>query len=61
MPSTNRRRPRSVGIRPALVCGLERSPSSSSSCITPRIDAGDRLRPDAIAIVFDPTGMPFST
>ena len=43
IPSTNRRRPLSVGIRPAEVCGWVSSPRSSSSCITPRIEAGDRL------------------
>ena len=43
IPSTNRRSPLSVGIRPAEVCGWVSSPRSSSSCITPRIEAGDRL------------------
>ena len=43
IPSTNRRSPLSVGIRPAEVCGCVSSPRSSSSCITPRIEAGDRL------------------
>ena len=54
IPSTNRRSPLSVGIRPAEVCGWVSSPRSSSSCITPRIEAGDRLTLPASA--FDPTG-----
>ena len=58
IPSTNSRSPLSVGIRPAEVCGWVSSPRSSSSCITPRIDAGDRLTLPASA--FDPTGCPRS-
>ena len=63
MPSTNRRSPLSVGMRPAEVCGWVSSPRSSRSCITLRIEAGDRLtlpverlRPDrnaALEIGFD--------
>src|SRR5437899_1028806 len=43
MPSTNSRRPCSVGTRPAEVCGCLSSPSSSRSCMTLRIEAGDRF------------------
>ena len=46
-PASCRRRtgagPLSVGIRPAEVCGAASRPSSSRSCITLRIEAGDRL------------------
>ena len=55
MPSTNRRSPLSVGIRPAEVCGRASSPSSSRSCMTLRIEAGERLIDPASA--FEPTGM----
>ena len=58
IPSTNRRSPLSVGIRPAEVCGCVSSPRSSSSCITPRIDAGERLIEPAST--FEPTGCPRS-
>ena len=58
IPSTNSRSPVSVGIRPAEVCGWVSRPRSSSSCITPRIDAGDRLT--LPASIFDPTGAPRS-
>jgi hypothetical protein len=60
MPSTKSRRPLSVGIRPAEVCGAASRPSSSRSCITLRIDAGDRLSADNLEIVRDPTGAPLS-
>ena len=58
IPSTNSRRPLSVGMRPAEVCGCVSSPRSSSSCITPRIEAGDRLIVPASA--FEPTAVPRS-
>ena len=58
IPSTNKRRPLSVGMRPADVCGWVSRPRSSNSCITPRIEAGDRLTP--LASIFEPTGSPRS-
>jgi len=58
IPSTNSRSPLSVGTRPAEVCGWVSSPRSSNSCITPRIEAGDRLT--LPASIFDPTGIPRS-
>ncbi len=42
-PSTNRRRPWSVGSRPAEVCGANRRPASVRSAITLRMVAGDRF------------------
>lgn len=56
--STNSRYPRAVGIRPALVCGLAISPSSSRSAMTLRIVAGLSSNPDAFDNVRDPTGEP---
>ncbi len=58
IPSTNSRSPVSVGIRPAEVCGAASRPSSSKSCITLRMDAGDRLSDANLLIVRDPTGRP---
>ncbi len=58
MPSTKRRNPVSVGMRPAEVCGAASSPSSSRSCITLRIDAGDRLSEAILLMVREPTGRP---
>jgi len=60
MPSTNSRSPDSVGIRPAEVCGAASRPSSSRSCMTLRIEAGDRFIRDNFEIVRDPTGAPLS-
>ena len=58
MPSTNSRNPVSVGIRPAEVWGAASRPSSSRSCITLRMEAGDRLSDAILLIVRDPTGIP---
>ena len=58
MPSTNRRRPSWVGMRPAETCGLSSRPSSSRSCMTLRIvaardafaqRAAERARADRLA------------
>ena len=60
-PSTNSRNPRSVGSRPALVCGLNNSPASVRSAITLRIVAGDNAigsRRDRVRL---PTGSPVAT
>ena len=54
--STKTRYPRSVGIRPALVCGAVIRPSSSSSAISLRIVAGDTPSSWRSAIAFEPTG-----
>ena len=59
MPSTNRRRPKSVGTRPAEVCGLPSRPTRSKSWSTLRIEADERPRLSArVARVFEPTGVP---
>ena len=60
MPSTNRRRPGSVGIRPAEVCGAASRPDSSRSCMTLRIEAGERLSVEVREMVREPTGWPLS-
>ena len=60
-PSTNRRRPWSVGSRPAEVCGANSRPASVRSAITLRMVAGDRFigsRRDSVRL---PTGSPVST
>ena len=56
MRSTKTRYPRSVGIRPALVCGCEIKPSSSRSAISLRIVAGEIPKECRAAKTFDPTG-----
>src|SRR3546814_4022048 len=53
-------RPCSVGRRPALVCGLASRPYSSRSCITLRMEAGERLSAASFDSVRDPTGCPVS-
>ena len=58
IPSTNNRRPSSVGIRPALVCGAANRPRDSRSARTERIEAGERLTPLSAASALDPTGSP---
>ena len=60
MPSTNKRKPMSVGIRPAETCGLASRPSSSRSCMTLRIEAGDRPRAPSFDSVRDPIGEPLA-
>ena len=60
-PWTKRRRPASVGRRPAEVCGANKSPASSRSAMTLRIVAGDRLSPARRDRVREPTGSPVST
>ena len=60
-PSTNRRSPRSVGSRPALVWGANSRPASVRSDITLRIVAGDNVigsRRDRVRL---PTGSPVWT
>ena len=54
--STNTRYPRSVGIRPALVCGCVIKPSSSRTAISFRIVAGEIPSPLRAAMDFEPTG-----
>ena len=56
--STKKRRPCSVGIRPALVWGEKISPASSRSIMTLRTEAGERLCGRMREIVRDPTGSP---
>ena len=53
-----KRKPRSVGSRPAEVCGCVNRPRASSSASTERIEAGDRLI--VPARLFEPTGCPRS-
>lgn len=60
-PSTNIRRPASVGSRPAEVCGAYSSPASSRSAITLRMEAGDSTSPSRRDSVREPTGSPVST
>ena len=54
--STKTRYPRSVGMRPALVCGAVIKPSSSRSAISLRIVAGDTPSSWRSAIALEPTG-----
>ena len=61
MPSTKRRNPASVGIRPADVWGANNNPESSRSAITLRMVAGDRLMENRFDSVREPTGSPVST
>ncbi len=60
-PSTNRRRPRSVGSRPAEVCGANSSPASVRSAMTLRIVAGESAIGSRRASVRLPTGSPLAT
>ena len=57
-PSTNSRKPVSVGMRPAEVCGANSRPASSRSLMLLRIEAGDRSSAIICDRVFDPTGWP---
>ena len=59
--STKTRYPLFVGIRPALVCGCEIKPASSSTAISLRIVAGDTPRPCLAAKVLEPTGSSVAT
>ena len=58
--STKKRRPCSVGTRPALVWGAKISPASSRSIITLRTEAGDRFCGRMREMVREPTGSPVS-
>ena len=57
-PSTNSFNPRSVGTRPADVCGDASNPADSKSDITLRIVAEDSEKSSKRDNVFDPTGSP---
>ena len=54
--STNRRYPRSVGTRPALVCGCRMYPSSSRTAMSLRTVAGDTRRLCRSTSALLPTG-----
>jgi hypothetical protein len=56
--STYNRYPRSVGMRPAEVCGCVKNPASSKSANTLRTVAGDKFILKLSKIVDDPTGFP---
>ena len=56
-----RRKARSVGTRPAEVCGCRRKPHSSRSESTFRMLAGERSMPCFFESVRDPTGSPVET
>ena len=58
-PSTNNRKPRSVGTRPALVWGAYSKPIVSRSDMMLRMDAGDRVNGRRCDNVREPTGQPF--
>ena len=58
-PSTNRRRPACVGMRPAEVWGADSRPSCARSCMVLRIEAGDSDSPP-LDTVREPTGSPVS-
>ena len=60
MPSTKRRRPSWVGIRPAETCGESSRPSCSRSCITLRMVAAETPSLTERASVREPTGSPVS-
>ena len=60
-PSTNRRRPWSVGSRPAEVWGANSRPESVRSAMTLRMVAGDSAIGRRRARVRVPTGSPVST
>ena len=59
-PSTNSRRPASVGTRPAEVCGENSSPASSRSAMTLRMVAGDSETVSRFESVREPIGSPVS-
>ena len=59
-PSTNSRRPASVGMRPADVWGANNRPDSSRSAMTLRMVAGDRAMVSRRARVREPMGSPVS-
>ena len=56
--STKKRRPSSVGSRPAEVCGAKIRPSCSRSDITLRTEAGDSVIGNSRARLREPTGSP---
>ncbi len=56
--STKKRRPNSVGRRPADVCGAKIRPECSRSAMTLRIEAGDSAIGRMRARFRDPTGSP---
>ena len=56
--STKKRRPSSVGSRPAEVCGAKIRPSCSRSDITLRTEAGDSVIGSRRARLREPTGSP---
>ena len=58
MASTKKRRPVSVGRRPALVCGAKISPAASRSAITLRIEAGESAIGRMRERWREPTGSP---
>ncbi len=49
---------RSVGTRPALVCGFTSSPAASSSASTARTEADERSSTRRCTSTFDDTGSP---
>ncbi len=56
--STKKRRPRSVGSRPALVCGAKISPAASRSAITLRTEAGESVIGMRREMLREPAGSP---
>ena len=56
--STKKRRPCSVGNRPAEVCGAKINPACSRSAMTLRTEAGDSAIGSSLEMLREPTGSP---